>query len=75
MALWHPIYLCITSKITACIREYFCHDRTIKVCIYGEYNPLYDTGNKYLSKEMSEKAWKYIEANYDKLLANRDGGK
>lgn len=39
------------------------------VCIYGEYNALYDYNrNKYIDKATAEKLWAYIEKNYDTLL-------
>ena len=45
----------------------------VSVCIYGEYNSLYDYHrNKYLSKEKAQKVWQVLEQNIEAVLARID---
>jgi hypothetical protein len=46
-------------------------NRTVKVCLYGDYNALYDYNrSEYIAKDQANKAWDYIEKNFDVVLAN-----
>lgn len=46
-------------------------NRTVKVCIFGEYNGLYDyVRNVYIPKEQADKVWALIEDKFDTIVSN-----
>ncbi len=45
-------------------------NRSVKVCIYGDYNALYDYNrSEYIAKDQANKVWDHIEKNFDAILA------
>ncbi len=50
-------------------------NRSVKVCIYGDYNALYDYNrSEYIAKDQANKVWDHIEKNFDAILANLKKG-
>ena len=44
-------------------------NRSVKVCIYGDYNALYDYNrSEYIAKDQVNKVWDHIEKNFDAIF-------